>query len=46
MPDADDVVLMRFEDPDEVREMPFGRFELITVGEHHLVGAEQYAAEE
>ena len=32
MPDADDVVLVRFEDPDEVREMPFGRFELITVG--------------
>jgi quercetin dioxygenase-like cupin family protein len=32
MSDADQVVLMRFEDPDEVREMPFGRFELITVG--------------
>jgi hypothetical protein len=32
MPHADDVVLMRFEDPDEVRQMPFGRFELITVG--------------
>jgi quercetin dioxygenase-like cupin family protein len=32
MPHADDVVLMRFEDPDEVREMPFGKFELITVG--------------
>jgi quercetin dioxygenase-like cupin family protein len=32
MPDADEVVLMRFEEPDDVREMPFGRFELITVG--------------
>ena len=32
MPDADDVVLMRFEDPDEVREIPFGKFELIAVG--------------
>jgi len=27
-----DVILKRFEEPDEVREMPFGRFELITVG--------------
>jgi quercetin dioxygenase-like cupin family protein len=32
MPDADHVVLSRFEDPDEVREMPFGRFELVSVG--------------
>ena len=33
-PDADaaDVILKRFEEPDEVREMPFGRFELITLG--------------
>ncbi len=28
----DDVVLKHFEDPDEVREMTLGRFELITVG--------------
>lgn len=27
-----DVILKRFDQPDEVREMPFGRFELITLG--------------
>ena len=27
-----DVILKRFEEPDEVRETPLGRFELITVG--------------
>jgi hypothetical protein len=32
MPETADVILRRFEEPDEVREMPFGRFELITVG--------------
>jgi quercetin dioxygenase-like cupin family protein len=32
MPDPGDVILKRFEEPDEVREMPFGRFELITLG--------------
>ena len=29
---ASDVILKRFEAPDEVREMELGRFELITVG--------------
>ncbi|MEO8511708.1 MAG: cupin domain-containing protein [Chloroflexota bacterium] len=33
MNDADrDVILKRFEQPDEVREMELGRFELITLG--------------
>lgn len=33
MTDPDtDVVIKRFADPDEVREMPLGRFELITLG--------------
>jgi quercetin dioxygenase-like cupin family protein len=33
MNDADrEVILKRFEQPDEVREMPLGRFELITLG--------------
>jgi len=33
MNDADrDVILKRFEEPDEVREMQLGRFELITLG--------------
>ena len=32
MSDASDVILKRFEDPDEVREMTLGRFELITLG--------------
>jgi quercetin dioxygenase-like cupin family protein len=27
-----DVILKRFEQPDEVREMPLGRFELISLG--------------
>src|SRR4029453_2618980 len=27
-----DVVLKRFESPDEVREMPFGRFEIVRLG--------------
>jgi hypothetical protein len=29
---AAEVILKRFEEPDEVREMPLGRFELITLG--------------
>lgn len=28
----DDVVLKRFETPDEIREMPLGRFEIVRVG--------------
>lgn len=33
MNDADrDVILKRFDEPDEVREMQLGRFELITLG--------------
>ena len=28
----DPVVLKRFDDPDEVREMPYGRFELVHLG--------------
>jgi len=28
----DDVVFKRFEDPDEIREMPLGRFEVIHLG--------------
>ena len=32
MDESTDVILKRFEEPDEVREMPFGRFELITLG--------------
>ena len=33
MPDpTTDVILKRFDAPDEVREMPLGRFELITLG--------------
>lgn len=31
MPDLD-VILKRFERPDEVREMPMGRFELVRIG--------------
>lgn len=31
MPDRD-VILRRFEQPDEVREMPLGRFELVRIG--------------
>jgi len=30
--DPADVILKRFDEPDEVREMPLGRFELITLG--------------
>ena len=32
MPGPADVILKRFETPDEVREMELGRFELITLG--------------
>lgn len=32
MNDPSDVILKRFDHPDEVREMPLGRFELITLG--------------
>src|SRR5437667_357273 len=32
MIDSTNVVIKAFDKPDEVREMPFGRFELITVG--------------
>ena len=32
MIESGDVILKRFDEPDEVREMPFGRFELIRVG--------------
>jgi quercetin dioxygenase-like cupin family protein len=32
MPEPVEVILKRFESPDEVREMPLGRFELITLG--------------
>lgn len=32
MKDGRGVILKRFEEPDEVREMPLGRFELITLG--------------
>lgn len=28
----DDVILKRFEAPDEIREMPLGRFEIVRVG--------------
>ena len=27
-----DIILKRFEQPDEVREFPFGKFELVTLG--------------
>jgi hypothetical protein len=30
-PENLDLILRRFEEPDEVREMPFGRFEIITL---------------
>lgn len=30
-PEDLDLILRRFEEPDEVREMPLGRFEIITV---------------
>jgi quercetin dioxygenase-like cupin family protein len=32
MADETNVILKRFEDPDELREMPLGRYELITLG--------------
>jgi quercetin dioxygenase-like cupin family protein len=32
MNETDGVVLKAFDRPDEVREMPFGRFELVSVG--------------
>jgi quercetin dioxygenase-like cupin family protein len=32
MADEPNVILKRFDDPDELREMPLGRFELITLG--------------
>ena len=31
-PEYAEMVLKRFEEPDEVREMPFGRFELVRLG--------------
>jgi hypothetical protein len=50
----DEFVLRRFDDPDEVRQFPLGRFELVKVGRMtlgratyepgHLLGSEEYAA--
>ena len=31
-PENLDLILRRFEEPDEVREMPKGRFEIISIG--------------
>jgi len=31
-PENLDLILLRFEEPDEVREMPKGRFEIISIG--------------
>jgi len=36
MIESGDVILKRFDEPDEVREMPFGRFELIRVGDQTI----------